>query len=798
MNYRLSLLGITLVLLLSLLRLSYKEDIQDFLPLSKTDRERMAVYQDISGMNRLFVVFDNPGDAERTTQAIRRFVEEVEESDTAGWCSNLQATFDLESLSETMDFVYANIPLFLREDDYKRMDSLLALPGFIDERLEEDLNALMFPSGSLLSQNIERDPLGLFAPVLEKLQQSQQESRFEMYDGYIFTSDMSRAIVMLSSPFGSSETDMNARLISLLDKGIERMQTDYADVKAHVIGGPQIAVGNARQIMHDSILAITLASVLILALLFYAFRRFRDIVLIALSVAWGWLFALGCIAWVHDSVSMIVIGISSVIIGIAVNYPLHLISHVRHQPDIRQALREITTPLLVGNITTVGAFLALVPLKSVALRDLGLFASFLLVGTILFVLVWLPKMASSSPLRGGRVGSSDLLDRLASVQIERKKWVVVVVAVLTLVFAYFSLSTEFDSDVSNINYMTAEQKADMESLDPSRPPLKGEESLLSVFLLSSASDFDEALVRSEARQFTIDSLKNAGLIVSHQGVSRFLPSKTEQAERIRRWNEWLDEHPQFLNDLNAAAPKYGFAEEAFSDFADIIHSEYTPHSFDYFLPLTSGAFAGNVSQAAGGSTIAEVLTVRKEDVQKVKAVLPDAFDIVSLNSAVADSLSDDFNYVGWACSLIVFLFLWLSFRRLELAIISFIPMAVSWIWILGIMAILGIKFNIVNIILATFIFGQGDDYTIFMTEGCISEYVRGKPVFASYKRSIILSALIMFIGIGSLIFARHPALHSLAEVTIIGMFSVVLMAYLIPPLLFKWWMKASQKPPDPL
>ena len=120
-------------------------------------------------------------------------------------------------------------------------------------------------------------------------------------------------------------------------------------------------------------------------------------------------------------------------------------------------------------------------------------------------------------------------------------------------------------------------------------------------------------------------------------------------------------------------------------------------------------------------------------------------------------------------------------------------MLVSWIWILGIMSILGIKFNIVNIILATFIFGQGDDYTIFMTEGCISEYIHGRPVLVSYKRSIILSALIMFIGIGSLIFARHPALHSLAEITIIGMFSVVLMAYLIPPLLFKWLMRHFPK-----
>ena len=787
-----SLVAITLVLLASILQLSYKEDIQDFLPLSETDRQRMAVYQDISGMNRLFVVFESAGDAEQTTEAIDGFVEVLEESDTANLCQDLQATFDLESLSETIDFVYQNIPLFLKEDDYKRMDSLLCLPDFMDTKLEDDLKALMLLSGSILGENIGRDPLALFAPALEELQQSQQQMRFEMYDGYIFTPDMSKAIVMLSSPFGSSETNKNAELISLLDKAIEKMQMDFPDIKAHVVGGPQIAVGNARQIMHDSILAVTLAAILILALLLYAFRKFKDIVLIALSVFWGWLFALGGMALVHDNVSMIVIGISSIIIGIAVNYPLHLISHIKHQPNIRHALKEITTPLLVGNITTVGAFLALVPLKSIALRDLGLFASFLLIGTILFVLVYLPHFMKTTDKQSTDKG--DFLTRLASVQIERKKWVVVLVAVLTLVFGYFSLSTEFDSDVSNINYMTAEQKADMKTLSNS-PSMGRTENKVLFYLLSSASDFDEALLLSESKQTVIDSLSEAGLIVSHQGASRFLPSKAEQTRRLNLWNEWLDKYPQLLSDLNAKAAKHGFAEEAFTDFSDIIQSEYKVQSFDFFHPLTSKALAGRVSQAGtkGYSTIIDVLTIKKEDAEKVKEALPEAFDISSLHSSVADALSNDFNYIGWACSLIVFFFLWLSFHRIELAIISFIPMAVSWIWILGIMSLLGIKFNIVNIILATFIFGQGDDYTIFMTEGCISEYVHKKPILAPYKRSIILSALIMFIGIGTLIFAKHPALHSLAEVTIIGMFSVVLMAYLIPPLFFKWMIKRFPK-----
>ncbi|MDR1225310.1 MAG: 1-acyl-sn-glycerol-3-phosphate acyltransferase [Prevotellaceae bacterium] len=125
--------------------------------------------------------------------------------------------------------------------------------------------------------------------------------------------------------------------------------------------------------------------------------------------------------------------------------------------------------------------------------------------------------------------------------------------------------------------------------------------------------------------------------------------------------------------------------------------------------------------------------------------------------------------------------------------LTFIPMAVGWIWILGLMHIFGLKFNIVNIILATFIFGQGDDYTIFVTEGLIYEYSYRKKMLASFKTSIMLSATILFIAIGMLIFAKHPAMRSLAELTMVGMVSVVLCAYLLPPLIYKWLVYAKGK-----
>ena len=486
-----------------------------------------------------------------------------------------------------------------------------------------------------------------------------------------------------------------------------------------------MAVTNASQIKTDSLLSVCIAVVLILLLLWFFLRSLRHILLIALTIGWGWVFAIACLSWVHQEVSVIVIGISSIIVGIAVNYPLHLIAHLDHTSDVRQALKEIVKPLVVGNITTVGAFLALVPLRAAALRDLGLFSSFLLIGTILFTLIWLPQMVS---FRGERIlQSQDQFNhmnptkyssinyKLQTINI-KSKILFVALLLLTLFFGYHSLNTAFDTDLTHINYMTPEQRSDMALLQQLMPT-------------------------DTQRQ---------------QELNSRMPSTPEaQQERLQLWQSWTSSHrDQLQSSLRQEATQAGFV----------------PESFDPFFSLLSESSEG----LANKSLTSHLSPLTSQS---------------SPFASIATHLSDDFNYIGWACACIVFFFLWASFRSLPLALLSFLPMAVSWLWILGIMALLGMQFNIINIILSTFIFGQGDDYTIFMTEGTLYEYTHRRPMLASYRRAILLSACIMFIGIGSLIIARHPALHSLAEVTIVGMFSVVLMAFVIPPMVFRWGVK---------
>lgn len=795
MTALLSFLLVTALLILSVLRLNYKEDIADFLPLDGNHHNALNVYQDIAGANKIFAVFQyrdtTKADPDMMVAAIENYVATLVDKDSTGMAKELTAQVDIEKLSDITDFVYGNIPYFLTENDYRRMDSLISQPGYIQKQLQQDKQMLMFPSGGILADNIQRDPLNLFTPVVEQLQHTDSGLKYEMYDGYIFSPDMQRAIVMVNSPFGASETEHNTQLISLLRSVADSTTAAYKNIDIHVIGGPVIAVGNASQIKTDSILSVSLAVVLILALLFLSFRSWKNLLLIAVSIAWGWLFAMGCLALVHNSVSIIVIGISSVIVGIAVNYPLHFIAHLSHTPDKKKALKEIVMPLVVGNITTVGAFLALVPLQSVAMRDLGLFASFLLIGTILFVLLFLPHVTTVK-----KQEEKSFFNKIGDVSLENKPVVVGIVIVLTLVFAWYSFDTKFDANMGHINYMTDEQKQDMAYFQKMMTNAGDDQK---VYAVSSASTIDGALDKSKSMQVCYAELMKQGLVKRHAGLKHFICSEKEQRHRLELWNNFVAKSKgKLIAELSREGVSEGFSSDSFDDFSALLDNEYTVKPVSYFDVLTKSAFSSNIScdSVNGKYNIVDVLSVKQSDVDKVEDIIEKhggyGFDVQSMNSAIANNLSNDFNYIGWACGCIVFFFLWMSLGSIELAILSFVPMAVSWIWILGIMAMFGIEFNIVNIILATFIFGQGDDYTIFMTEGSCYEYAYRRKMLASYKNSIIISALIMFIGIGTLIVAKHPALHSLAQVTIAGMFSVVLMAYLFPPLIFNFLVKNSR------
>ena len=154
-------------------------------------------------------------------------------------------------------------------------------------------------------------------------------------------------------------------------------------------------------------------------------------------------------------------------------------------------------------------------------------------------------------------------------------------------------------------------------------------------------------------------------------------------------------------------------------------------------------------------------------------------------------LKEDFNKLVSISMIVVFVILLVFFGRIEIALITFIPIMLSWMWTLGLMGLFRIEINIFNIIISTFIFGLGIDYAIFIMNGIMANYREGKQSLTPYKLSILLSAFTTIAAIGVLIFAKHPALRSIAVVSIFGISTVVLISYTVLPLLFNFLIKSQ-------
>ena len=827
------ILSATLLLLtLPLINLQYKENIAEFIPQSGNYLERMEVFQQMSSADKTFVLFSIKNEPQEQNapllaEAVDLFAERLAAADSSHLVKEIVKEVDYERYKALIPFIYSHIPYLLSAEDIAKTDSLLSTPGFIEERLMERRAELMLPTGSFLSSSFEWDPLGLFSSVAETLLSASSTPNCALYNGHIFTPDWRYALCIIASEGDPNESSTNKRLINLIEQAAK-----IDGITAEHIGAPSIAVGNATRIKRDSILALSLALLLITILLYFTLKSLRDLLLIVATLAFGWLCGLSAVALAEQSVSMIVVGIASIILGIAANYPLHLITHTYHcRGRVGESLRQVVSPLITGNITTVGAFCALIPLNSPALRDLGIFAAAMLVGTILFTIVILPHLIkhkasssapySSAPNADAPASGITAACRRANVWKRAQTPLIIAATLATLVLGYFGASTRFNPNLQEINYMTQRQRELMQQLSSLADLPSGRETLYiynsnaaeepagepagtpareaAAVPAQMAADVNECLLQGAESIYEaligMPELRNAGAEVS--SIAQIVPSKRSQQQRLEAWGRLMERHRQNLAErLPKAAESAGFAGNAFSNFFSVIEKEYEIIEPTSFAELLAGRGASMFKE---GERCVTTVTLPQEGSDSLQSLISSKvaglfegsgqrvslFNVKELSSAISESLSADFNYIGLSCSLIVFIFLWLSLRRLSYAIIAFMPMVVSWIWILGIMNLFGIEFNLVNIILATFIFGQGDDYSIFITEGLIYENKYGKKIIGSFRESIYISAAIMFIGMGTLIVAKHPALSSLGEITVLGMAAVVLFSCTLPPLLFR-------------
>ena len=791
----------TLVFLFFGLQLRYEEDVAKLLPRSSVDSE--LAFSDIELKDKIFIQItsadpEQPLDTWTLSDYMDEFCAALLQRDTAGrYIIGILSSLDPGTMLGAMDYGFEHLPSLIDTAFYAAFSEALD-PAAIDAQMARNRALIDADMTGQTTQMVCTDPLDLrdifLARMFPEGLDAGSVGDFTMENGHFFCPDRTVALAFLSSTVSQTDSGTGTRFARILNQARKSFEAAHPDARVLLHGNPLGGVSNASTIKTDLVWTIGISLLIILVILLLCFHRFRFVIHLLAPVLYGTIFALACVYWIKGIMSFMALGIGAIILGVALSYCLHVLIHYYFVEDVERMLREESTPVVLGCLTTIGAFLGLLFTESDLLRDFGLFATFALLGNTIYALVFLPHFLRKEDICYKKEKGFKAIDRFNNLPWDRKPWILGTMTLLLALGIVMSPRVKFDTDLRNLNFVN---KALAESQDLYSE--KNENGSMSQYYAAYGETLDEALECNKLLRNRLDSLEKTGLLTRYSSLVPVLfQSQRDQEDRIAAWKAfWTPERiARTQKDLAAAARKQQLDPALFAPFFALLESDYEPANL-YEAGVIPHEMMSNFveHQASGRWMVFSTAAFNPDDKDKVNDALVNGPQSVVLEPFyycrdMVQIVHDDFQITLLISSIFVLLVLLLAFRNLWIALVAFFPMFLSWYALQGFMALLGLQFNLINIVIATFVFGIGVDYSIFVMEGLLQEARTGSTERLAYhKVAIFFSAVVLIIVIGSLVFARHPAIESTGVITLIGMIFTILMTYSLEPFVFRWLMR---------
>ncbi|GAA3508297.1 MMPL family transporter [Aquimarina addita] len=766
-------------------QIDFKEDITDLIPVNDKSETIKKVLQQVSFSDKIVVnISVKEANPEKLTEYADQYIDSLQRQ-LPDYIDKIQGKVADDTVMELYDFVYQHLPFFLTESDYKLIAKKINSDS-ITNILNTNYKTLISPAGLVTKKFIVKDPLALTPIGLQKLAQLQLGDNFDLYNGYLITKDQKNILLFITPALSANETRENTFFVDGLESITTILNTAYNnEIKATLFGSTLYAVANAKQIKKDIQLTISIALTILLLILIAFYRKITVPLIIFTPTVFGAIIAIAMLYLIKGQISAISLGIGSVLLGITLDYSLHILTHFRNNRDVTELYRDVAMPVLMSSATTAVAFLCLIFVKSEALQDLGIFAAISVVSASVFALIFIPQVYRSSTKE--ITEKKTFLDIVSKIGFHQYKVLVAAVVIMCCIGLFLFHKVEFDTDLSAMNYQPdglVEAETDLDRINNTTASQ-------SIYLVTYGTSLNEALNTNNTVYTLLHKKKEQDALMNYSSIGGIVLSQEKQQEKIRIWNEfWTKQRTDtIIKLLKEKGVVLGFKTKTFTPFYEVLQSDHKTIGFDQYRKVKELYLDEFVSKEDAFSTVVSAIKVHPDHADvltKELSGIPNmvVIDRKQLNEDLLGNLKNDFNtLIGYSLIAVVFLLL-LFYKDTMLTLITVLPIAITWIITLGVMQLLGIKFTIFNVIISTFVFGLGIDYSIFITNGLIKEYTYGSKELPTYKTSILLSVITTILGVGVLIFAKHPALRSIAVVSLIGILAAVLVAFTIQPLLF--------------
>jgi predicted exporter len=297
-----------------------------------------------------------------------------------------------------------------------------------------------------------------------------------------------------------------------------------------------------------------LASMAIAFVLLLAYRDWRILLIGGVPLMLGGIAGLATVAAVFGKVHGITLAFGFTLFGVAIDYPLHVISHLRGDP-VQSRVDLIWPTLRLGAFSTVVAYIAIVGAGSVGLAQLGCFSA---VGIL--VALWATRtLVPELVRRYGRLAAPAALPAGAAATLSHATWVIsMVVGAGLLVMLPAPIWT---NDLASLTPISAERLMRDSELRASlgAPDIRH-------LLIVRNTDRQQVLERTEALAERLAQAVRDGAIDHAQTVTTLLPSAATQRARRDRLRSATDWQARIIR----AMVDTPFRVDAFAPFGEAI------------------------------------------------------------------------------------------------------------------------------------------------------------------------------------------------------------------------------------
>jgi len=576
-----------------------------------------------------------------------------------------------------------------------------------------------------------------------------------------------------SSPFDSEN---QAELLDYLDSEFARLNAEAGGQMVLELSGiNRIAIASERSIRGDTNFISAVSISVVCALFLLVFHSLRHLAIAILTPVSGFAVAMAVALSGEDPVHGITLGFGFVLIGVAIDYPIHLMNHHALSPPgtrPRETVARIRSSLLLSGLTTTLAFIALALSDFPGLQAMGTFAAIGIPVALVITLFAIPAFMRPSAL------PTPAQQALAQGFARLVRWLGASRGIAAAIFAACAV-------IAAVGVPQLRWEDDPSTLIAGDPALIAESERVREriadfdsgrFVVGLAPNAETALVLNDQIHERLSQAIVAGDLEGMSSLHTFLWSQALQ----RRNLEALRSVPDLGDRIDRIYLQSGFQPGAFRSFAAAVANPD-------IAPLRAEDFRGTALERALDSLVeldgrwAVVTYLRGatsgDAIRQALAGLEVAH-YIDQKEVVTDV------YQGYRRSMvrvltlggvIVFVVLQLRYRSLRAALLAFATAALAALATYGAFGILDVSVNVVSTISLMLVLGMGVDYGIFAVDGAQDPDRLGATL-----SSILVSCLTSVFVFGALALSAQPALRAIGLTTGTG----ILFALTLSPAVF--------------